>query len=782
MKLISYKNLKLIKMTKVKIIISFLVIFFSISCSEEKIAPINLVPKPVQFVQKKGSFTLSRNSSISAIDKSQRINELVELAQNMVLDRTGLALKVKNNGQGLFFGIINNPDIGEEGYKISINEKGIFIHANNPAGIFYGLQTFRQMLPISKSEKVTLPFMEITDYPRLSWRGLHLDVGRHFFPPTAIKRYIDLMAMYKINVFHWHLTEDQGWRIEIKKYPKLTSVGAWRNKVGFPSNQEKGFNTDDGKPYGGFYTQEDVKEIVEYARVRNITVVPEIEIPGHSKAAVVSYPEFYCFPDQKLEVRSVAGISDGVYCAGKDETFQFLEDVLDEVMALFPSKLIHIGGDEAPKRNWAKCSNCQRRIKSEGLKDENELQSYFVKRIENYLNYNNRQLIGWDDVFDEGLAQNSTVMAWRGMAPGIEAAELGHNVVMTPRMPTYLNRAQSINPVTKHDAVNPLTSHNGRVTTLQDIYEFNPVPDELKKDAVKHIIGVQACLWSEHIPNLKLLEYKAYPRAIALAEVGWTPQHDRDWNDFYKRFTGHLPQLSFYEVEYGQPSYDVKIEVAPSDDNKNIFVQFLTETPGTVYFTTDGSEPNKQSKIYHKNLEIKKSETLKARMYRPDGSAGRITEQEVIFHKAIGKKATYNIPYSQEHHGGGDYALTDGLDYIWQGFQKRDIDVVIDLGEIMEINRITTNWWYDIDDWVLRPLEVSYEISLDGKIYYEVYQSKNINPENVYNKGTLNLTHEMENGKARFIRLKAKNQMVLPSWHKNTGGGTWIFVDELIVE
>ena len=734
---------------------------------------INLIPKPVHFVQKTGSFVLNGNSSIALINKSPRISELVELAQKIVLDRSGLALKANNDGKGLFFDIINNPDIGEEGYEISINEKGIFIRANNPAGIFYGLQTFRQMLPTSISQKVTLPFMEIIDYPRLPWRGLHLDVGRHFFPTKTIKRYIDLMAMYKINVFHWHLTEDQGWRIEIKKYPKLTSVGAWRNKVGFLSNQEKGFNTDNGKPYGGFYTQAEVKEIVEYARLRNITVVPEIEIPGHSKAALVSYPEFYCFPDQKLEVRTTAGISDGVYCAGNDGTFEFLEDVLDEVMRLFPSKIIHIGGDEAPKRNWAKCSKCQRRIKNEGLNNENELQSYFVKRIENYLNYNKRQLVGWDEILEGGLAPNATVMAWRGIYPGIEAAESGHDVVMTPRMPTYISEPQSINPITKHD---------GRVTTMRDLYEFNPVPDELKKEAVKHIIGVQACLWTELIPNAKILEYKAYPRAIALAEIGWTPQQDRDWDDFYKRLTGHLPQLSFYGVEYGQRSYDVKIKVVPSNDNKNIFAQFLTETSDKVYFTTDGSKPNKQSKIYHSSLEIKQSETLKARMYRPDGSAARITEQEVTYHKAIGKRVTYNIPYSTEHQGGGEYGLTDGLNYIWQGFQKRHIDVIVDLGELMEVNRIKTNWWYDIDDWVFRPLEVSYEISSDGKTYDRVFQSTNINPENVYDKGILNLTHDMENEKARYIRLKAKNQMVLPPWHRNARGGTWVFVDGIIVE
>ncbi len=754
--------------------IPFLVfsLFFLMACSTKTPVKINLLPKPVEMEVKRGIFTLSAKSSISVNENNGRLLEIRDFAKKIIAERTGFQLK-EGESKGIKLEISEIPEVGNEGYLLNISGAGIIIKANNPAGLFYGIQTLRQMLPVETANQVVMPFLEIKDYPRLVWRGLHLDVGRHFFSVDDVKRYIDLMAMYKINTFHWHLTEDQGWRIEIKKYPKLTEVGGWRKKVGFEANQEKGLNVDDGKPYGGFYTQEEVKEIVEFARLRNVTVIPEIEMPGHSMAALVAYPEYYCFPDDKLEVRTVGGVSDGVYCAGKEETFEFLEGVLDEVLELFPSEVIHIGGDEAPKRNWKRCPLCQKRIKDEGLKDEQELQSYFIKRIEKYLNSKGRRLVGWDEIMEGGLSEAATVMAWRGVTPGIEAAELGNDVIMTPGIPFYISRPQSINKVTKHE---------GSVSTMRDIYEFNPVPKEFSPDDGKHIIGVQACQWSESTPNRRILEYKVYPRAIALAEIGWTPQEERDWDDFYSRVEQHLPQLSFYGVEYGQRSYDVKINVVPGEDRKKVFAEFITEVPDKIYYTTDGSEPTENSLVYNGNLEIKESGTIKARMFRPDGSAGRLATQEVTFHKALGKKVNYNIPYSAKHDGGGYYAMTNGLKNNWQGFEKRDVDLVIDLGEVTEFNKIETNWWYDINDWVFRPLEVTYEVSDDGESFTTIYESTHVNARNVYDKGILNLSKNIENGHARYIRVRAKNQMVNPTWHSSAGGATWLFIDEVIVE
>nr|WP_319512399.1 glycoside hydrolase family 20 protein [uncultured Draconibacterium sp.] len=742
-----------------------------VSCSPKTPVKINLVPKPVELVEKNGTFVLSAKSTVET-GENEKLQQLEDYAQSMIEERTGFKL-AEGEGTGLKFELIEDEELGEEGYLLSVNKNGILIAANTPAGLFYGLQTFRQLLPTEPADEVVLPYLEIKDYPRLAWRGLHLDVGRHFFSVDDVKRYIDLMSMYKINTFHWHLTEDQGWRIEIKKYPRLTEVGSYRKKIGFEANQEKGLNVDDGKPYGGFYMQEEVKDIVEYARLRNVTIVPEIEMPGHSMAAMVAYPELYCFPDEKLEVRTEGGVSNGVYCAGKEETFDFLEDVLDEVMSLFPSEIIHIGGDEAPKTNWEKCPLCQKRIKDESLQDEHELQSYFIKRIEKYLNSKGRRLVGWDEIMEGGLSGTATVMAWRGVTPGIEAAELGNDVIMTPGTPFYLNRPQSINKVTKHE---------GSVNTMRDIYEFNPVPAELSPKARKHIIGVQACQWSEGTPNRKILEYKVYPRALAVAEMGWTPQEQRVWDDFYNRVEEHLPQLSFYGVDYGQRSYDVKINVVPGRDHKAIFADFITEVREYVYYTVDGSEPTPNSPVYDGTLEIKETGTLKARMFRPDGSAGRLSTQEVNFHKALGKVVTYNIPYSSKHDGGGDYAMTNGLKNKWQGFEKRNVDFVIDLGEMTEFSKIETNWYYDINDWVFRPMEVKYELSDDGENFETVYESTHVNAKNVYDKGTLSLSKEIENGKARYIRVTAKNPMVNPAWHSSAGGATWLFIDEVIVD
>lgn len=757
-----------------KYLSSFILILFAVltGCAKKEPVEINLVPKPVEFTAHTGTFTLNKKSTLHIDGSDKRMLELKEFAQLMIEERTGFKLEGTNSA-GIKFLLGEFPEIGDEGYLLSVSKQGVIIQANAHAGLFYGLQSLRQMLPLNAVPEVVLPFMEIKDYPRLAWRGLHLDVGRHFFSAEDVKRYIDLMAMYKINTFHWHLTEDQGWRIEIKKYPRLTSVGSWRKKVGFESNQEKGLNVGDGKPYGGFYTQEEIKEVVEYARLRNVTVVPEIEMPGHSQAALVAYPEYYCFPNAELEVRTIGGVSDGVYCAGNENTFTFLEGILDEVLELFPSEMIHIGGDEAPKRNWQACELCQAKIKREGLHDEHELQSYFIKRIEKYLNAKGRRLVGWDEIMEGGLSNSATVMAWRGVTPGMEAAEMGNDVIMTPGTPTYISRPQSINPVTKH---------KGPVTTMRDLYDFDPVPEGMKPEAQKHIIGVQACQWSEGTPNRRILEYKVYPRAIALAEIGWTPREMRNWDDFYNRTEKHLPQLSFYGVEYGQRSYDVKINVVPGAQNKKVYADFITEVPGNIYYTTDGSEPDRESLVYDGNLEIKESITLNARMYRPDGSAARVAEQDVYFHKALGKKVQYNIAYSAKHDGGGKYGMTNGLKNKWQGFEKRDVDFVVDLGELKEINTITTNWWYDIKDWVFRPLDVTYEISENGKDYKKVYHSKHRNAKDVYDKGILELSQEIEDGKARYIRIRAKNQMENPSWHGSAGGATWIFIDEVIVE
>lgn len=437
--------------------------------------------------------------------------------------------------------IMTETDLHPEGYRLTVNQDGIVIQAGTAAGLFYGVQSFIQLAADVKQ----IPFVEIEDQPRFAYRGLHLDVGRHMFPVDFIKKYIDLMARFKFNRFHWHLTEDQGWRIEIKKYPKLQQLAAYRKEtvVGHAGKSK----TYDGERYGGYYTQEEIKEIVEYARKRHITIIPEIELPGHSQAALAAYPELGC-TGGPYEVATTWGVFENVYCAGKEETFQFLQNVLDEVLELFPSEYIHIGGDECPKTSWKNCRQCQARIKKEKLKDEHELQSYFVQRIEKYLNNKGRQIIGWDEILEGGLAPNATVMSWRGEAGGIEAAKQQHKVIMTPGNWCYFDHYQDT------VATEPLAI--GGLTPVAEVYAYEPVPPQISPQEAAYILGAQANLWTEYIKAPAHAEYMAYPRACALAEVVWSDKNNRNYEGFRRRLTANRWLLDDLQVNYAKHIFE----------------------------------------------------------------------------------------------------------------------------------------------------------------------------------------------------------------------------------
>lgn len=507
---------------------------------------ISIIPEPVSVEILKGHFRLSNTTVIQTENATA---ELVALAgmlnekigfKNRLIDNSN---PVKSNYMSLELFEETHPDLGSEGYILEINGKFIRIQGNTPAGVFYGLQTLFQLMPagiedISRMNQKAwlIPSCKVLDYPGFSYRGMHLDVCRHMFPVEFIKKYIDLMAMHKMNRFHWHLTEDQGWRLEILKHPLLTEIGAWRKSSPIGRNEGQ-----DSIPYGGFYTQDEAREIVAYAAERYVTVIPEIELPGHAQAALAAYPELSC-TGGPFEVWTWWGVSEEIFCAGNEEVFQLLEDVLTEVMDIFPSAYIHIGGDEAPKVRWEACKKCQKRIKDEGLKDEHELQSYFVTRIERFLNANGRNIIGWDEILEGGLAPNATVMSWRGTEGGIAAAKQGHDVIMTPGSPCYFDHYQA-DPANEPLAIccfNP----------LEKVYAFNPVPDELNQEEAKHILGAQGNVWTEYIKTPEHVEYMAYPRAIALAEVLWSPENKRDYDNFLVRLESHFKRLDHKGVNY----------------------------------------------------------------------------------------------------------------------------------------------------------------------------------------------------------------------------------------
>ena len=428
---------------------------------------------------------------------------------------------------------------GAEAYRLEITPERIEVAARDPRGLLYGAQTLRQLAAASPR---AIPAVRIEDAPRFVWRGLHLDVGRHFFPVEFIKKYIDLMAAFKLNTFHWHVTEDQGWRLEIKKYPKLTEVGAWRKEtiVGHARRGPKGY---DGVRHGGFYTQEQARDVVAYARARGVTVLPEIEMPGHSLAALAAYPELANVTGP-FEVRTTWGISDEVF-SPRESTFTFLENVLREVLEIFPSEYIHIGGDEAPKKRWEESPEAQAIIAREKLRDEDELQSWFIRRIERFLNANGRRLVGWDEILEGGLAPNATVMSWRGTAGGIAAAKQGHDVVMAPQADLYFDHYQA-DP--EHE---PLAI--GGMTPIEDTYGYEPVAAELAADEAKHVLGPEACVWTEYMPTTQQVEYMAYPRTLALAEIGWSPREARDWGSFSARLPAALAFLDRLGVGYRKP-------------------------------------------------------------------------------------------------------------------------------------------------------------------------------------------------------------------------------------
>ncbi len=531
-----------------------------------------VIPKPVQLEAQVGKFLIDSETNVSG--EASLVKE-GEFLAGMLGAATGEAVEYTEGNSGNIILKLDASIDNEEGYELEVSYDKITISGKTATGVFYGIQTLRQLMPAAAEkgdgsiQELTIPAVSIKDSPRYTYRGMHLDVARHFFPADFVKKYIDLLAMHKMNVFHWHLTEDQGWRIEIKKYPKLTEIGAYRH--GTIIGHHPGTGNDD-KKYGGFYTQEEVKDIVKYATERHVTVIPEIELPGHSLAAIASYPLLSCFPEEPTKIYDDMiskegreaqangtpklvyeswGVVDDVYCAGKEETFKFLEDVLAEVIPLFPSKYVHIGGDECPKGNWKRCVNCQKRMKDNDLKDEHELQSYFIQRMEKYINGKGKSIIGWDEILEGGLAPNATVMSWRGTAGGIEAAKEHHDVIMTPGHSVYFDHYQD-----KDTENEPLAI--GGLTTVEDVYNYEPTPDELTAEEQKYVLGAQANLWSEYIPTPEGVEYMILPRMSALSEVVWTAKDAKDWNDFSGRLNSFADRFDALGLNYATHSLEKK--------------------------------------------------------------------------------------------------------------------------------------------------------------------------------------------------------------------------------
>ncbi|MEZ7950447.1 MAG: family 20 glycosylhydrolase, partial [Flavobacteriaceae bacterium] len=601
----------------------FLIISLFFSCEQETIQlkEIGIIPKPLFQEINKGVFVLDEN--IRFISDTE-LNEVSDYLKLYIEENYQVSFTPQKESKKIVF-TSNDTISNEEGYELKIEENSILIASKNSKGAFYAVQSLLQLMPIkSNGLAIAIPCLELQDEPQFKYRGMHLDVGRHFFSVDFIKKYIDLIARLKMNTFHWHLTEDQGWRIEIKKYPKLQEIAAFRNEtlVGHYNDQPHKF---DGKKYGGFYTQEQIKEVVAYANTRQVTIIPEIEMPGHSQAAIAAYPALGCTGEQ-VKVATKWGVFDEVYCP-KESTFKFLEDVIDEVVALFPGKYIHIGGDEAPKTNWKKCAHCQRLIKEKGLKDEHGLQSYFIARMEKYINTKGKQIIGWDEILEGGLAPNATVMSWRGTSGAVEAAKEGHDVILTPGSHCYFDHYQSDNEN------EPLAI--GGFLPLEKVYHFNPIPKELSDQEASYVLGAQGNVWTEYMQTEKQVEYMAFPRVVALSEVVWSSPENKNYTDFINRLEQYQKRLDQLDVNYANHMYSVKGELKNTEGNLTYQLN-TTSSSYPIYYSTNETAP---SKLYVNPIPVDSSIIIKAVILDSNATAlGAVFQQKVNLHKGVGAK------------------------------------------------------------------------------------------------------------------------------------------------
>ena len=757
-----------------------LVLFLFISTGA--FAQLNILPKPQKIEMGKGKFTLNENTEIVV---TQNNIEAKDVAEQLALRLRVITNKIYNIGTGdgpnkIVFE--KNASIPKEGYEIEVKPKGVHIIASNPIGHFYGLQTLLQMFPseifsgsLQPNINLSLPECKIIDQPRFEYRGIMMDLGRYYFPIEFIKKLVDVLAVNKLNTLHLHLTEDQGWRIEIKKYPKLTSIGSIRKESMVGHHRNHKF---DGKPYGGFYTQDQLKDLVAYAQRKFVTIVPEIEMPGHARAAIAAYPELGCTGEQ-YEVGTEWGVEKRVFCP-TEKTFTFLEDVLTEVMEIFPSQYIHIGGDECPKDMWKSTQFCQDLIKKEGLKDEHELQSYFIRRIDKFVSAKGRKIIGWDEILEGGLSPNATVMSWRGTEGGIAAAKQKHDVIMSPNSYMYLDYYQG-NPATEPLAI-------GGNLPIEKTYSFEPFDTELTPEESKYIKGVQGNLWTEYVSTPEHAEYMLFPRALAVAEIGWSSK-EKNFEDFSKRMVVHFNRMNQMAVNYSKAFYNVKIVTEKNSLGTPVLSMISSEKNANIRYTLDGTTPTSKSLLFNPNkkLPITGDITIATALFSKDGKIlSNVTTKSFVITKSTGK--TYSLKFEPKKYDGGEkYALTNGIrgdefsNDPWVGFQGSNFDFTLDLGQKMSFSTVSVGFEGAYTAWIMPPKNIEILVSNDNKTFVSVkkmdLQSK-IKTESFVTM--LNISIGAQN--AKYVKVVAENFGNLPQGHPGEGKPSWLFVDEVSVK
>lgn len=755
------------------------------SChSVQQEANYQVVPMPQEIVTAQVKpFVLKNSVKILYPEGNEKMQRNAQFLAGYLKTATGNDYVVEAGTEGknaivLALGLAaENP----ESYEMKVTDQGVVITAPTEAGVFYGIQTLRKSLPIAVGAEIVLPGAVITDAPRFGYRGAHFDVSRHFFTVDEVKTYIDMMTLHNMNRLHWHITDDQGWRLEIKKYPKLTEVGSQRKETVIGRNSGK----YDGKPYGGYYTQEQAKEIVAYAAERYITVIPEVDLPGHMQAALTAYPELGC-TGGPYEVWTEWGVSDNVLCAGNDQTLKFIDDVFTEVMEIFPSEYIHVGGDECPKTKWEKCPKCQARIKKMGLKSDNghskeeRLQSFVINHAEKFLNEHGRQIIGWDEILEGGLAPNATVMSWRGEGGGIQAAKQKHDVIMTPNTYLYLDYYQS-----KDTENEPLGI--GGYLPLERVYSYEPMPKSLTPEEQKYIIGVQANLWTEYIPSLSHAQYMVLPRWAALSEIQWSKPEHKNYADFLSR----LPQLiKWYDAEgynYAKHVFDVKAEFKPNPQDGTLDITLTTIDNAPIHYTLDGTEPTSTSPVYDGVLKIKENVDFAAIAVRPTGNS-HVVKEKINFSKSSMKPITANQPVNKQYMFEGAPTLVDGLkgngNYKtgrWIAFFKNDMDITIDLQQPTEISSVAISTCVEKGDWVFDARGFSVEVSEDGKTFTKVASETYPAMKETDKNGIYDHQLTFTPVTTQYLKVIALSESKIPAWHGGKGNPAFLFVDEITV-
>ena len=768
------------KKLNITIVVILLAMTF-VSCQKStETADYQVVPLPNGIsVSEEKPFVLDKNTVITYQNSHEELQKEALFLADYIEDIFGFRLAIRSTDKDMTNAI--NLKIREDyfdnvdAYQIVVNENFIKITSSNTSGIFYGVQTLRKSLPVgTNATKIEFPAAIITDWPRFAYRGMHLDVSRHFFPIDSVKVYIDAMALHNESRFHMHLTDDQGWRIEIKKYPKLTEIGAWRS--GTIIGKTMAFDTI---RHGGFYTQEELKDLVKYAEDRHITIIPEIDLPGHMLAALASYPELGC-TGGPYEVWKQWGVSEDVICAGNEEAMQFLEDVLLEVMEIFPSEYIHIGGDEVPRDRWKECPKCQAKIKELGLKGDDKhsaedyLQSYVMSRMEQFIENHGRHIIGWDEMLDGELAPNATVMSWRGSGGGYNAAKMHHNVVMTPNDVLYFDYYQSLDTDSEPISI-------GGYNPVKKVYSLEPIPEGLTADEERYILGPQANIWTEYTSEFNVVLYRMLPRLGALAEVQWCQPDQKNYDDFVKREYRMTKLYNLYHWRYATHIFDIDVKITPNVQEGVLDVSMSKQVDGEIMYSID----NNGFIEYSEPLKINKNCHLEGYVMYPDGTKGKVFKTDFDFSKASMKPIVLKEQPHRNYAYDGEQMLIDGLrggsNYRsgrWLGWYGKNLDATFDLQEVTEICEVKFNLLVNMKDWIFNAKSVKVLVSDDGNDFKEICRKNyDLMPAD-YNSSFYPVEIAFEPIKTRFVEVVVE-PFDCPEGHSGYGYPAWIFVDEI---